>query len=89
MDAVVIATAVQGDLTRDKDWGQVLMKIEKVLKGSKLVKAGQEVRAIYYGDVTKGRRFMMSEWTARIAMVLSTADRAGRGVRRRSDGDFR
>ncbi len=60
MDAVVIATAVQGDLTRDKDSGQVLMKIEKVLKGSKLVKEGQEVRAIYYGDVTKGRRFMMS-----------------------------
>ncbi len=60
MDAVVIATAVQGDLTRDKDSGQVLMKIEKVLKGPKLVEVGQEVLAIYYGDVTKGRRFMMS-----------------------------
>jgi hypothetical protein len=60
MDAVVIATAVQGDQTRDKESGQVLMKIEKVLKGSKLVEEGQEVRAIYYGDVAKGRRFMMS-----------------------------
>ena len=60
MDAVVIATAVQGDLTRDKESGKVMMKIEKVLKGSDLVEAGQEVRAIYYGDVAKGRRFMMS-----------------------------
>ncbi len=60
MDAVVIATAVQGDLTRDKESGQVRMKIEKVLKGNNLVKQGQEVQAIYYGDVAKGRRFMMS-----------------------------
>lgn len=60
MDAVVIATAVQGDLTRDKESGKVLMKIEKVLKGSDLVTEGQEVGAIYYGDVAKGRRFMMS-----------------------------
>jgi hypothetical protein len=60
MDAVVIATAVQGDLTRDKESGKVLMRIEKVLKGSELIQVGQEVRAIYYGDVAKGRRFMMS-----------------------------
>jgi len=60
MDTVVIATAVQGDLARDKESGKVLMKIEKVLKGDKLVKVGQEVHAIYYGDVAKGRRFMMS-----------------------------
>ena len=60
MDAVVIATAVQGDLSRNKESGEVLMRIEQVLKGDKLVEQGQEVRAIYYGDVAKGRRFMMS-----------------------------
>ncbi len=60
MDTVVIATAIEDDLTRDKESGQVLMRIEKVLKGNDLVKAGEQVRAIYYGDVAKGRRFMMS-----------------------------
>ncbi len=60
MDAVVIATATQDDLTRNKESGEVIMKIEKVLKGSEFVEAGQEVRAIYYGDVSVGRRFMLS-----------------------------
>ena len=37
-----------------------MMKVEKVLKGDGLVREGQEVRAVYYGDVTVGRRFMLS-----------------------------
>ena len=36
------------------------MKVEKVLKGSDLIKVGQEVKAIYYGEVSIGRRFMLS-----------------------------
>jgi len=60
MDAVVIAAATQSDLTRNKDTGEVMMKVEKVLKGGDFVSAGQEVRAIYYGDVSVGRRFMLS-----------------------------
>ena len=60
MDAVVIATAVQSDLTRDDETGEVLMKIDKVLKGEDLVSTGQQVRAIYYGEVSVGRRFMLS-----------------------------
>ena len=60
MDAVVIATSLQSDLTRNKETGEVLMKVEKVLKGSDLIKVGQEVKAIYYGEVSIGRRFMLS-----------------------------
>jgi hypothetical protein len=60
MDAVVIATSIQSDLTRNKESGAVLMKVEKVLKGGELVSVGQEVNAVYYGDVTLGRRFMLS-----------------------------
>ncbi len=60
MDAVVIATATQSDLTRNKDNGEVSMKIDHVLKGGELVSVGSEVRAIYYGDVSVGRRFMLS-----------------------------
>ncbi len=60
MDAVVIASSIQSDATRNKESGEVLMKIEKVLKGDKLVREGQEVVAVYYGDVTIGRRFMLS-----------------------------
>lgn len=59
MDAVVIATAAQSDITRDKESGEVLMKVVKVLKGSELISEGQEVRAIYYGDVEAGRRFLL------------------------------
>lgn len=60
MDAVVIATAVDGDQTRNQDTGQVRMKIERVLKGEELVETGQVVDAVYYGDVSSGRRFMLS-----------------------------
>ena len=60
MDAVVIATATQSDLTRNKETGEVMMKVEKVLKGSDLIEVGQVVRAIYYGEVSVGRRFMLS-----------------------------
>jgi hypothetical protein len=60
MDAVVIATAVEGDSTRDKDSGEVMMKVQRVLRGDELVSVDQEVKAIYYGDVSVGRRFMLS-----------------------------
>ncbi|TWU58461.1 hypothetical protein Poly51_12390 [Rubripirellula tenax] len=60
MDAVVIATATQSDLTRNKDTGEISMKVDIVLKGDKFVSAGDEVRAVYYGDVSVGRRFMLS-----------------------------
>lgn len=60
MDAVVIATATQSDLTRNKETGEVMMKVAKVLKGGDVVSEGQEVRATYYGDVSIGRRFMLS-----------------------------
>lgn len=60
MDAVVIASSIQSDSARDKENGVVLMRIEKVLKGSEYVQVGQQVVAVYYGDVTVGRRFMLS-----------------------------
>lgn len=60
MDAVIIATATQSDMTRDKESGEVMMKVEKVLKGSDHVSEGQTVKAIYYGEVGAGRRFMLS-----------------------------
>ncbi|EKK00978.1 hypothetical protein RBSH_03652 [Rhodopirellula baltica SH28] len=60
MDAVVVATALQSDLTRNADTGQIKMRIETVLKGGEHVEAGQEVTAVYFGDAAKGRRFMLS-----------------------------
>tara|TARA_R110002049_G_scaffold4601_4_gene31897 strand:- start:138200 stop:139567 length:1368 start_codon:yes stop_codon:yes gene_type:complete len=60
MDAVVFASAIQGDSDRNKDSGEVMMRIDRVLKGGDLVKEGQEVQAIYFGDVAAGRRFMLS-----------------------------
>ncbi|MAP07722.1 MAG: hypothetical protein CMM00_02455 [Rhodopirellula sp.] len=60
MDAVVVATAMQSDLTRNADTGQIKMRIETVLKGREHVEAGQEVTAVYFGDVAKERRFMLS-----------------------------
>ena len=60
MDAVVIAQALQSDLDRDQETGEVRMRIERVLRGDDVVSAGQEVTAIYYGEVTAGRRFMLS-----------------------------
>lgn len=60
MDAVVIAEAIHSDSLRNASTGEVRMRIVTVLKGDDLVKAGQEVDAIYYGDVDQGRRFMLS-----------------------------
>ena len=60
MDAVVIGTALESDATRNKETGEVLMRIEQVLKGDELVAAKQEIKAVYYGDVTAGRRFLLS-----------------------------
>jgi hypothetical protein len=60
MDAVVIGKALQSDATRNKETGEVLMLIEQVLKGKDLVTANQEVKAVYYGDVSEGRRFLLS-----------------------------
>lgn len=60
MDAVVIATAVEGPTARNAETGDVQMKIEKVLKGQEHVKPGQLIQAVYYGDVEGGRRFMLS-----------------------------
>ncbi|WP_044302352.1 hypothetical protein [Rhodopirellula sallentina] len=60
MDAVVIASALQSDATRNADTGEVLMEIAMVLKGEKYVSAGQTVKAVYFGDIAKGRRFLLS-----------------------------
>ncbi len=60
MDAVVIATAIDGPAQRNEETGEVKMRVEKVLKGETLVKPGDEVNAIYYGDVQAGRKFMLS-----------------------------
>ncbi len=60
MDAVVIASAAQSGATRNPDTGEVEMKIEKILKGDSLVSVGETVKAIYYGEVEVGRRFMLS-----------------------------
>ena len=60
MDAVVIASALQSDLTRDKETGELKMKVLKVLKGKEYVTVDQEVMAVYYGEVSKGRVFMLS-----------------------------
>ncbi|WP_235034091.1 hypothetical protein [Roseiconus lacunae] len=60
MDAVVIASSLDGELTRNLTTGVVKMKVEKVLKGGEHVKAGQTVDAIYFGKVEVGRRFLLS-----------------------------
>ncbi len=60
MDAVVIASAIQSDATRNADTGEVEMKIETVLKGDPHVEVGQTIKAVYFGDVAKGRRFLLS-----------------------------
>lgn len=60
MDAVVIATSLDGQLTRDLATGVVKMRIEKVLKGGEYVKVGKTVDAVYYGKVEVGRRFLLS-----------------------------
>ena len=60
MDAVVIASCTQSDATRNRSTGETAMRIEKVLKGAKNVKVGDEIMAVYYGEVAVGRRFMLS-----------------------------
>jgi hypothetical protein len=60
MDAVVIASAAQSGATRNAETGEIEMKIEKILKGDSLVSVGETVKAIYYGEVEIGRRFMLS-----------------------------
>ncbi|WP_231742182.1 hypothetical protein [Stieleria varia] len=70
MDAVVIASAVESDITVDPATGIIQMKIEQVLSGDKHVQAGQVVKAVYFGRAEIGRRFLLSgvdppklEWT--------------------------
>ena len=60
MDAVVIASSLDGDLTRNLKTGAVKMKVERVIKGGEHVKVGQTLDAIYYGKVAVGRRFLLS-----------------------------
>ncbi len=60
MDAVVIASCTQSDITRNRSTGETTMRIEKVLKGDDYIKVGDEVTAVYYGEVAVGRRFMLS-----------------------------
>jgi len=60
MDAVVIGTSLDGELTRNLKTGAVKMKAEKVLKGDEHVDVGQSLDAIYYGKVEVGRRFLLS-----------------------------
>lgn len=59
MDAVVIATAAEQNFARNEDTGAVTMEVVKVLKGDDLVKAGQQIEATYFGDVSAGRRFLL------------------------------
>lgn len=60
MDAVVVATSLDNDVTRNTSTGEVTMKVTSVLKGDSLVKVGDELVVIYYGEVTAGRKFMLS-----------------------------
>ena len=59
MDAVVIAQAVPGQ-QRNAETGEVTLKVIRVLRGEDLVKPGQQVQAVYYGNVEEGRRFMLT-----------------------------
>ena len=60
MDAVVIAEALQSDLTRNPETGEVRMRIVAVLRGSEHVETGQEVEAVYFGAVKLGRRYLLN-----------------------------
>ena len=60
MDAVVIAEVVDDETTRNSKTGAVRMKVIQVLKGSEHVEAGQQVTAIYFGEIKTKRRFMLS-----------------------------
>ncbi len=59
MDAVAVAESTK-DSIRDELTGLVAFKVISVLKGDSLVKAGETVKAVYYGSVEPGRRFMLS-----------------------------
>jgi hypothetical protein len=66
MDAVVIGQSIESDAVRDKASGDVRMRVLHMLKGGDdrkegaLVKNGDEVTAVYYGEVAEGRTFMLS-----------------------------
>ncbi|MEM9365998.1 MAG: hypothetical protein AAGD07_08365 [Planctomycetota bacterium] len=60
MDAVVIAEAMQSDLTRNPDTGEVRMRVVTVLRGSEHIQSGQEVEAVYFGAVKLGRRYLLN-----------------------------
>lgn len=60
MDAVVIASSLDSELTKNQSTGMVRMKIEVVLKGEKLLKVGQTLDVVYYGKAEVGRRFLLS-----------------------------
>lgn len=71
MDAVVIASAAQSDITRNPETGLIRMKVENVIRGEKHVRVGDFVEAVYFGKVEMGRRFLLSgieppklEWSA-------------------------
>lgn len=59
MDAVVIAEATAAS-QRDAETGEVALRVVKVLKGKELIEPGAAIRAVYYGNVEPGRRFMLS-----------------------------
>lgn len=59
MDAVVIAETTP-ESNRDEQSGEVKMKVVRVLKGEDHVKADSLVTVVYFGEVAKGRRFMLS-----------------------------
>ncbi|MEO1618057.1 MAG: hypothetical protein AAFV88_19545 [Planctomycetota bacterium] len=60
MDAVVIASCLDSEATRNLTTGVVKMKIENVLKGVDHIQVGQKVDAIYFGKVDVGKRYLLS-----------------------------
>ena len=60
MDAVAIATPAENVPQRDPDTSEVRMKIVRVLRGGDLIRVGQEVVAPHYGDLSAGKRFLIS-----------------------------
>ncbi len=59
MDAVVIAEATERSVPNVQT-GEVMLKINRVIKGDEHVKVGQAVSVVYFGEVPAGRRFMLS-----------------------------
>lgn len=60
MDAVVIAEVMDTEATRNSQTGAVRMKVVHVLKGNDHVEVDEEVNAIYFGEISSKRRFMLS-----------------------------